>query len=377
MHAMDGYPTAPATKRVYRRPRGGTSSNVAAATWRWCTAAAVGALVAAGCSSPQQPESAPEVTLVGVGAALHSPVWSYGNHTLLGLTDDGRLAKVSGAEGGESVHTAQTTISAPLEAGRNLQISQMDDRNVFVPQPHRGAVAVVDIASLQSVDHFDAGSAPDYLSEDAGMRILLALSADGSTVTPVEQYGYRKLPAAKVTGDRADSIDGSTRGREIAYHVFSPSGIWYFKGHSSPPEETGTFAMDVAASAGNNTKVTRIYAADHEHATLYSVDSRWGGKGMEVVGRAELPSSPIRYLGTDDTRIYAATDQQLVTLEANSFGGYPNDTMHIIHVVDYRSNLPAGQAKSAPLSGMEVGPHQVFLTLRGTNYVIGVAKPHL
>jgi hypothetical protein len=342
--------------------------------WRWCAATAAGAIVVAGCSSPQQPESTTQVTLTSVGAALHSPVWSFGTHTLLGLTDDHRLAKVSGAE---NSGTGQTTLSAPLDAGRNLQISQMDDRHVFVPQPQRGTVAVVDIATLRPVDHFDAGPAPDYLSEDAGMRILLALSADGSTVTPVEQYGYRKLPAAKITGDRADSIDGSNRGRYIDYHVFSPSGIRYYKGHSSPPEERGALAMDIAASAGNGTKVTRIYVADHDHSVLYSVDSERSGEGLGVAGRAQLPSSPVRYIATDDTRIYAATDQQLVTLEINSYGGYPNDTMHVIHVVNYRSGLPAGQAKSAPLSGLAVGLHRVFLTLRGTNDVIGVAKPHL
>jgi len=312
------------------------------------------------------------VTLIPVGAALHSPVWSYRTRTLLGLTDDHRLAKVSGAENPDTAHT---TLSGPLDAGRNLQISQRNDRHVFVPQPRRGAVAVVDIATLQSVDHFDAGPAPDYLSEDAGMRILLALSADGSTVTPVEQYGYRALPAATI--EHADSIDGSNRGREIDYHVYGPSGIRYYKGPSSPPKERGTLAMDVAVSAGNNTKVTRTYVADHDHGVLYAVDSLRGGEGLGVAGRAQLPSSPIRYLGTDDTRIYAATDRQLVTLETASFGGYPNDTMHVIHVVDYRANLPAGQAKSAPLSGMAVGPHRVFLTLRGANYVVGVAKPHL
>lgn len=310
--------------------------------------------------------------MIPVGAALHNPVWSYRTHTLLGLTDDHRLAKVSGAENPDTAHTA---LSGPLDAGRNLQISQRDDRHVFVPQPRRGSVAVVDIATLRPVARFDAGPAPDYLSQDAGMRILLALSADGSTVTPVEQYGYRKLPAAKV--EHADSIDGSTRGREIDYHVYGPSGIRYYKGPSSPPEERGALAMDVAVSAGNSTKVTRTYVADHQHSVLYSVDSQRGGKGLEVVGRAQLPSSPVRHLGTDDTRIYVATDRHLVTLEAASYGGYPNDTMHVIHVVDYRANLPAGQAKSAPLSGMAVGPHRVFLTLRGASTVIGIAKPHL
>jgi hypothetical protein len=340
--------------------------------WRWWAAAAAGAIAAAGCASPQQPESTPEVTVRSIGATLHDPLWSYGTQSLIGLTDDGRLAEISDPMSPEN---AKTRLTQPMPLGRNLQISQMDDRHVFVPQPSRNKVAVVDLGTLRQVDEFDAGPAPAYLAEDAGMRILLALSADGSSVTPVDQYGYRKLPTAKV--DRADSIDGSNRGREIGYHLFGPSGIRYYKGPSSPAQERGALSMDVAAWAGNNTKVTRIYVADHEHAVLNSVDSVRGGEGLEVVGRAQLPSSPIRYLGTDDTRIYAATDRQLVTLEASSYGGYPNDTMHIIHVVDYRSSLPAGQAKSAPLSGMALGPHRVFLTLRGADYVISVAKPHL
>jgi hypothetical protein len=341
---------------------------------RWCGAAAAGTVVFTGCSSPQQPESAPEITLVGVGTALHNPVWSYGSHTLIGLTDDQRLAKVSDPAGAGA---AKTTLSAPLGAGRNLQISQMDDRHIFVPQPARGSVAVVDIAGLQTIDHFDAGPAPDYLSEDAGMRVLLALSADGSSVTPVDEYGYRKLPTAKVTGDRADSIDGANRGREIDYHVYGPSGIRYYKGHSSPPPEHGTLAMDVAVSAGDGAKVARSYVADRNHGGLFAVDFGRGGAALAVVGHAQLRSSPIRYLGTDDTRIYAATDRQLVTLETDSFTNFPDRVIPVLKVVDYRSGLPDGQAKSAPLSGMAIGPHRVFLTLRGTPYVVSVAKPHL
>jgi hypothetical protein len=93
-----------------------------------------------------------------------------------------------------------------VAAGRNFQISQKDDRQVFVPQPERGRVAVMDLATLRQVDDFDAGPAPAYLSENASMRVLLALSADGLSVTPVDEYGVRKLPAAAIIGDRADTI---------------------------------------------------------------------------------------------------------------------------------------------------------------------------
>lgn len=341
---------------------------------RWCAAAAAGSIVFSGCSSPAASlESQPETALTAVAAPLHAPVWSYRRHTLVALTDDHRLAEVAHADGAVP---AQTRLSAPMGSGRNLQISAKDDRRVLVPLPARGKVAVVDLDSLLPIDEFDAGPAPAYLAHDAGMRVLLALSADGSSVTPVDLYGARKLATAKAAGDPAATLIGANRGREIAYHVYGRSGISHYKGPSSPPEEGGSFAMDVAAAAGDGTQVTRSYVASHNDNVLYAVDSRRSEQGLEVVGRTPLPS-PIRYLGTDDTRIYAATDQNLVVLETASFTGYPNGTIPVLRVIDYRAGLPAGPVGSAPLSGMAIGPHRVYLTLAGQAHVVSVAKPHL
>jgi len=176
-------------------------------------------LVATGCSAPGTSlESAPEVVLWSVGTVLHEPVWSYRIHALVALTDDSRVAEVTA---GAHDQDARTRLSMPMAVGRNLQISQKDDRIVFVPQPERGRVAMVDLESLRQVKDFDAGPAPAYLSEDAGMRILLALSADGRSVTPVDQYGLRKLPTARIPGEPADSIDGANRGRNIDYHAYA------------------------------------------------------------------------------------------------------------------------------------------------------------
>jgi hypothetical protein len=331
-------------------------------------------MVAAGCSAPGGSlEAQPEVVLTTVGAALHSPVWSYRRHTLVALTDDQRLAEIADPLSRENT---QMRLSPPMAPGRNLQISQKDDRRVFVPQPTRGKVAVVDLGSLQPVDDFDAGPAPAYLGEDAGMRVLLALSADGSSVTPVEQYGYKKLPTATIAGASADSIDGADRGRAIGYHVYGPSGIRYYQGPSSPPEERGSLSMDVAVWAGDGTQVTRSYVAGHHDDMLYAVDSGRGGHGLQVLARTRLPS-PIRELGTDDTRIYAATDRELVVLETASFTGFPGGTIRVIHVTNYRAGLPGGPVHSAPVSGMAIGPHRVYLTLTGTPTLVSVAKPHL
>lgn len=341
--------------------------------WRWSGALAAGLVAASGCSPPGTVlESAPAVQLTAIGAAVHDPVWSYRDHALLGLTDDHRLAKITVT----GSPTAPTQFSDPMDVGRNLQISQKDDRHVFVPEPQRGRVAVVDIDSLRRVDEFDAGPAPAFLTEDAGMRVLLALSADGSSVTPVDQYGFRKLPAANISGEPADTIDGANRGRQIEYHLYGASGIRYYKGPSSPPEERGSLHMDVAVSAGDGTAVTRSYVAGRNDSVLYAVDSRRGGHGMEVLGRAQL-SAPIRYLGTDDTRIYAATDRDVVVLETESFTGYSDGTIPVLRTIDYRTGLPGGPLASAPLSGMAVGPKRVYLALRGQPYLVSAAKPHL
>lgn len=336
----------------------------------------IGAIAAAaittGCSHPGASlESAPDVELWRAGVTLHQPVWSYRTHALVALTDDHRLAEVTaGDRGGD----AKTKFSAPIATGRNLQISRKDEGDVFVPQPDRGRVAVVDLQSLRQVDDFDAGPAPAYLSEDSGLRMLLALSSDGTAVTPVDQYGYRKLPTA-LTGARAGTIDGANRGRELDYHLFGASGIRHFKGTSSPAPQRGSLDFDVAVSAGDGTAVTRSYVAGHDDATLHAIDSRRGGKGLEELASARLPS-PIRELGTDDTRIYAATDHELVTLEAASFTGFPDGRIHVLRTIDYRSGLPP-DARAAELSGMAVGPHRVYLTFAHAPYVVSIAKPRL
>jgi hypothetical protein len=310
--------------------------------------------------------------VITAGAVLHEPVWSYRFGTLVGLTDDNRLAEITVPT--DLGHTA-TRLSAPVAMGRNLQISRKDDRHVFVPEPQRGKVAVIDLATLRQVDEFDAGPAPAYLSEDSGMRLLLALSTDGSSVTPVDEYGFRELPTAQIAGDPSDMIDGSNRGREIEYHVYGSSGIRYYKGPSSPPEERGSLSMDIVASAGDGTAVTRSYVARRDGDVLYALDSRRGGEGLVVLAATQLPSS-IRRIGTDDTRIYAATERDVVVLETNDVTGYPHHTIPVLRTINYRTGLPEAE-QSAPLSGMALGPHRVYLTFAGTPLVVSVAKPRL
>ena len=339
---------------------------------RWVPVA-VSVIAVAGCVAPGRAlEKSPEITVTTGGAALRDPVWSYRNAALVGLTADHRVAEVTDLP---RAGPAITRLSLPMAVGRNLQISRKDDRQVFVPEPQRGKVAVVDLTTLQQVGEFDGGPAPDYLSEDSGMRVLLALSADGSSVTPIDEYGFRKLPTAKITGGPADVIDGANRGRDIEYHLYGPSGIRYYQGPSSPPKERGSLAMHVATSAGDGTAVTRSYVARRDDDTLYVVDLKRSGEGLRVRAATRLPS-PIRRICTDDTRIYVATDREVAVLETNSFMRFEQDKIPVLRITNYRAALPESQ-RSLPLTGMALGPHRVYLTFEGTPLVVSVAKAHL
>jgi hypothetical protein len=340
--------------------------------WGWCSAAAVGVLACAGCSAPgSSSQSAPETASVPVQTPLRAPVWSYRTGSLIALTDDGRVAAIDHPDSSDAV---TTRLSDPLGAGRNVQISRADDRTVFVPQPGRGRVAAVELPGLQQVGDIDAGPAPAYLSEDSGMRVLLALSTDGSTVTPVEELGLRRLPATPVAASATGVVDGANRGRAIEFHVYGPQGISYYKGPSSPPEHRGSYDTQVSAAAGDGTAASRVYLADAGGDTLYAVETARGGHGLQEIGRSPV-SSPIRYLGSDDTRVYAATDTDVTVFESAAFTGYPHGSIPVLRVIDYRAGLPSGPARSAPLSGMAIGPDRVYLTLRGQPVVVSVAKP--
>ncbi|MDQ2626933.1 MAG: hypothetical protein M3Y90_08015 [Actinomycetota bacterium] len=343
-------------------------------TWRgWCGAAAVGVLVCAGCSLPGMSlRSAPETAAVPVQTPLRDPVWSSATGSLIALTDDGRLAAVDNPDR----PGAASRFSAPLHAGRNVQISRADDQTVFVPQPARNRVAAIELAGLQQIGDIDAGPSPAYLSEVSGLRVLLALSADGATVTPVEEHGLRKLPGTRVAAGATGVVDGANRGRAIEFHVYGPHGISYYKGPASPPEHRGRYQTAVMAAAGDGTAASRVYLADSRGDTLYAVESARGGHGLQEIGRSPV-SSPIRYLGSDDNRVYAATDTAVTVFESAPFTGYPHGSIPVLRVIDYRAGLPSGPARSAPLSGMAIGPDRVYLTLRGQPVVASVAKPRL
>lgn len=340
---------------------------------RLCVPAAAAAVVVAGCAAPGSRLEAPQaVTVAHIGAAVHAPVWSYETNALIGLSED-RVVKVSGLTDGDPPHT---TSSAPLPGtGPNLQISPVDKGTALLSEPDRHAVALIRLSDLAAIGTLPAGPAPSYLALDSGLRVLLALARDGSTVTPVDLHRREALSPTVVDAGPHAELDGANRSREVEFHVYGPDGISHYKGNTSPADKSGEGGQPVVVAAGDGTKVTRLYVAQREASSrLVALDSRRDGKGMQEVGSVDL-GAPIRYLATDDTRIYAATDRELVVLETRSFEGYAHGTIPVLRRFDLSAQAPAGAAD--PWSGIAVGPHHVFLTVRDRPEVVGVAKPRL
>ncbi len=337
-------------------------------------------ILVAGCSSTEasQHGNVP-VTALKIEAPVREPVWSRDRDVLLALTEsEPRIAKI------EPIHrvpgaptTAPTTLSRRFsEVGENIETSPTKRDVVYLPQPKTGRVAVVGIENLQLRRTLRVGPAPSYVAKDSGSVALLALSEDGSTVTGYDLQHSRLLPSHEVGAGPEAEIDGPKRGRLVSFHVVGPEGVSHYKGPPGGVSEKGHLDIPVEKSAGDLVKETRVYIAEKDTDRLVAVDSHRWHHGLEVVAEMRV-GEPVRHIGVDETRIYAATEHELVVLETNSFEGFDNNTFDVVDTIDYRAALPGERLEKAPLSGLAVGDDHVYLTLKGEPYVVSVGKPAL
>lgn len=261
-------------------------------------------------------------------------------------------------------------LSSPFSSlGRDIAINRENENLVYVPEPATGVVAELDVRDLRRAGTLHVGNAPDYLATDEGANVLLALSADGSTVTGVSLRTGAVLTTQRVDAGSAAEIEGPARERLIEYHVVSTAGVV----HYLDKKRVGAFAVDAGESAGDQIKVTRLYVAERGTDRLLALDSGRTGDGMLLVGSAEL-GAPVEEVGTDAYRIYAATDTQLVVLRSNTFRGYSGGRIPVLASIPYRSALPA-DARGAAVDGLVVGRDRVYLSFAGQPYLLAIAKP--
>ncbi|WP_233608540.1 hypothetical protein [Nocardia stercoris] len=192
----------------------------------------------------------------------------------------------------------------------------------------------------------------------------------------MELHRNIRLSSTRVDAGPGATVRGANRGRQLEFHVVGPGGVTHYEGESPPAERTSALDVGVVAAAGDGTKVSRVYVAERDSDRLLAVDEQSDNESLRVVGSAAL-GEPIRYLATDDTRIYAVTEQRVTVLETRSFEGYTAGVIPVIRTFDFRAALPEGPARSAPVSGIAAGNDRVFVTVSGQPYVVAVAKPRL
>lgn len=334
---------------------------------------AVGSAVAASAPAPRADAAPDQAIAVRVPAALREPIWAGSGHALVALDDRHRVVKV--VPGGAPRATpVQSRVSAGMPAiGRNVVVSPVDENVLYVPEPGQDDVAVLSLADLHRIGSLEAGPSPAYLTTNKGFGMLLALSRDGTRVTPVE-VGFRDtVDAPQRFSSPVTEIDGAVRGSYVDYSALTGSEMIHEKGDPSHVGVNGRIPVVAETAAGDKWKTSRVYAAVKGTDELLAIDTTHELNGLEVVGRAHA-GSPIDYLGADKTRVYAATESVLVVLAANTFEGYDHGKMTIMRRIHFRDALPAS-VRNAPLSGLAVGPNRVYLTLQGVPYVLSVAKP--
>jgi hypothetical protein len=326
-----------------------------------------------GCAAAGGAPAAPSVVALRIDAPVHEPTWSENARALFALTDDHRIARIdlSGAP-----PSARTTLSAPFSDVGEDVVARISEAVVYLPQPRLSRVAVVSDRDLHQVTILQDGPAPSFLALDSGAEDLLALSQDRSTVTPVDLHDNRVLPATNVHPGLAAELDGAKRGRRIDYHLAGPGGITHYQGSPGSVQDTGEIGISAERTAGDLTKSSRLYVAEKGTDRLLAVDSKRTEEGLEVVAQAHL-GEPVRYVGVDETLIYAATEHKLVVFKTNSFEGYHNQMFPLVTTIDFRSALQGIALQNAPLSGLAVGPDRVYLTLEGQPSVVSIAKPSI
>ncbi|MDR7299893.1 hypothetical protein [Haloactinomyces albus] len=348
-------------------------------TRRVLAVAVVAVFGLAGCSAagtPARPGN--PVAVLRIEVPVHEPMWSHTEQVLLALAEHSpRIAKIDPSARLGTPSTARTTLSRPLrDVGENIVTSPTGDDVVYVPQPNLDRIAVVGLEGLRRVEVVQAGPSPSFLAIDVGSHVLLALSEDGSTVTKVDMQGSTALPADDVRAGPQAELDGAKRGRRIEYHVAGPDGIAHYKGVPTSVHKKSEIPISAEKTAGDLVKASRVYVAVTGTDRLLAVQTTPTGEGMEVVAQARL-GEPVRHLGVDETRIYAATEHELVVFETNSFEGYAHHRFPLVETIDFRAALQNRALENAPLSGLAVGSDRVYLTLQGHPHVVSVAKPNL
>ncbi len=325
------------------------------------------------CSAGGGSSGKPHVTALKVAVPVEEPVWDRDKGVLLALAqDEPRVAKID-------PQTGKTDLSGAFEdAGENLALSTGAEDTVYLPQPELDRIASVDVESLREAKTFKAGPSPTWVATDVGSDILFALSEDGSSVTGVNLENFQPLlpHVDEVEAGKEAELEGPERGLAAEFFVAGPRGIALYEGHTTPMEKVDHIKIAASTVAGDVVKVSRVYVGEEGTDRLLAVDLNPKNERLTVSAKKSL-GEPVEYIGADEKRVYAATEDKLVVLKTENFEGFDNNGFEVVDTIDFRRPLKREALKDAPLSGLAVGPtsKEAYLTLKGVPYVLSVDKP--
>jgi hypothetical protein len=325
------------------------------------------------CSAGSASSGGPTVTAMKVAVPVEEPVWDRDKAVLLALAqDEPRIAKID-------PQTEKTDLSGAFEdVGENLAISPGTEDNVYLPQPKLGRIASVDVDTLRKARIFKAGSSPAQVATDAGSNMLFAISEDGSTVTWVDLENFEEIfpPVERVDAGKEAELDAPPRDISPEFFVAGPKGIALYEGFSPPLEKTDHIKIAASTVTGDMVKVSRVYVGEEGTDRLLAVDLNPKNEHLTVSARKTL-SEPVKYIGADEKRVYAATEDKLVVLKTENVEGFDDGRFEVVDTINYRRHLKREALKDAPLTGLAVGPtsKEVYLTLKDVPYVLSIDKP--
>lgn len=325
----------------------------------------VGGLLA-GCSGDS---TASRMHVLRIGVPVHELVWDDQAGVFVGLTQDDRhLVRLD--------PSGHMKLSAALsDVGENVAVSP-DGSKAYLPQPALNRVATFAVSDLRQTGTLRVGTQPSLVDVADHADALLALSANGTTVSGVDLSDHTGIPSTTVDAGPHAELDAGVRDRRVGFHVIGSHDVALYQSgtfSAQRPERKGTVPVVGGPSAGDFVKDTQAYIAVRGTGRIVVVDETRTLDGLHIVARADV-GEPVREIGVDDNRVYAATDNKLVIFETNNFVGFANGKLPVLRTIHYRHALPA-KVRSAPLAGLVVGDTGAYLEFEHQPYLLRVEAP--
>ena len=336
-------------------------------------------LVLAGCGSTEGGvEGEDAVRLLEVDSPLKSPIWGQEQQTVFALQqDEGRLVKAEVTNGGSDLGDSGDeerggahpvpTLTAGLDGGigENLAADLPGEGALYVPQPEKDQVVIVDSNSMGTVRTHDVGPAPEQVTVDArggapaGNNIIFALGVDNSTITGTNLESGEIVFREDIEASDDTLIEAARTEANAELWAAGPEGVSYYSvGGLRQPVELDRGATALAVQPGD---ATRAFIGD-ANGEVTSVQATSAlrlrvGEGVTMGERVEA-------LAAEEDSLYAATPGSLVVLDPESL-----EQERVVEFAEARQSFT-----DAVPSGIAVGDQSIYVTLENQPYMLEIEK---